>query len=252
MQRSIDFNCDVGESFGAWRMGDDAALLKFASSANIACGLHAGDPVVIQQTVALCQQQGVAIGAHPGLPDLQGFGRRTMALSDNEIYALVLYQIGALAGFVRAAGGELRHVKPHGALYHMANACLRTAEAVSDAVRAFSPHLKLYALAHAGLAETARLRGLHVIDEAFAERRYEADGSLTPRSHPDAEIHDVASATQQVVQLLTAGAVTARTGERLPMTARSICLHGDRPNTVAFAGSLRAAIEGAGWRVAPP
>lgn len=250
MRPSIDFNCDVGESFGPWRMGHDDELLPFASSANIACGMHAGDPVVIQQTITLCQQHGVAIGAHPGLPDLQGFGRRTLNMSAAEIHAFVLYQVSALAGMTGAAGAELHHVKPHGALYHMANERSDVATAVVDAILRVSPNLKLYAQAQSRLASIGQQAGAQVIEEAFAERRYEADGRLTPRDHPDAVIHDVDLATQQVAQLLTGEGITARTGERLRLRADTICLHGDRPDAVDFARRLRDAIDAAGWRVA--
>lgn len=252
MRPSIDFNCDVGESFGPWRMGQDDALLPFASSANIACGMHAGDPMVIQHTIGLCQQHGVAIGAHPGLPDLQGFGRRTLHMSATEIHAFVLYQVSALAGMARASGAEVQHVKPHGALYHMANEQAEVAAAITDAIRDVSPTLKVYAQAQSRFAQIAQQRGLCVIEEAFAERRYEADGRLTPRDHPDAVIHDVDLAAQQVGQLLVGDGLLARTGERLRLRADTICLHGDRPDALEFARHLRQAIEAAGWRVAAP
>jgi UPF0271 protein len=252
MRRQIDFNCDVGESFGDWRMGQDAALIPLASSANIACGFHAGDPLHIQATVALCLQHGVAIGAHPGWPDLQGFGRRALACSPAETYAFVLYQIGALAGFVSARGARLHHVKPHGALYNQAARDPTLAQAVAAAVRDFAPELILYALAGSALLEAGRAAGLRVAAEAFAERSYEADGSLTPRSLPGAVLHSFEAAEAQVLGLLARGEVIARGGETVAVQADTLCLHGDRADAVEFAQRLRASLAAAGLQVSAP
>ena len=252
MRRRIDFNCDVGESFGDWRMGDDAALIPLASSANIACGFHAGDPLHMRSAVKLCIEHGVAIGAHPGWPDLQGYGRRALAASAAETYAYVLYQIGALAAFVRAAGGRLHHVKPHGALYNQAARDPDLAEAVARAVFDFDPALKLYGLAGSALIGAARDLGLAPVGEAFAERAYEADGSLTPRSLPGAVLPDFAAAEAQVLGLIARGEVLARGGEVVRIDAETLCLHGDRPDAPDFARRLRASLAAAGVAIAAP
>jgi UPF0271 protein len=244
MRTRVDFNCDLGE--GA---GQDAALMPYLSSASIACGWHAGDAATMRASVALCVAHGVAIGAHPSFEDREGFGRRERAVSPDEAYELTLYQTGALAAFVRAAGATLHHVKPHGAFY---NQCAREpalADAVARAVRDFDPGLVLYGLANSALTTAGEALGLRVAHEAFAERRYERDGSLTPRSRPDAVIGDVDLAAQQVAQMLRAGRVTTREGGEIPIRADTICLHGDRPDAVPFAQALRAAIEATGGRV---
>lgn len=242
--RSIDFNCDLGEG-----CGDDAAILPSISSASIACGMHAGDPAAMQSTVALCVAHGVAVGAHPGYDDRAHFGRRAMPMTPAALHALVLYQIGALAGFARAAGTSLHHVKPHGALYNLAAVDRRAADAIAAAVCAFDSGVRLYALSGSVLADAGRAAGLCVLEEAFAERRYEADGTLTPRSRADAVIDDVDIAAHQVAGMLRAGTVVARTGETVAVHAHTICLHGDRPDAARFAARLRAAIEAAGFAV---
>lgn len=242
---TIDFNCDLGEG-----VGDDAALMPHISSASIACGWHAGDAATMRDTVALCVAHGVAIGAHPSLADREHFGRRTQETTADAAYALTLYQIGALAAFVRAAGATLHHVKPHGALYNMAARDSGLADAIARAVRDFDRNLILYGLAGSALCAAGMHLGLRVAHEAFAERRYERDGSLVPRGHPDAVIHDVDLAAQQVASMLRARCVVARTGEQVAIHADTICLHGDRPNAAAFAAALRAAIEASGFAVA--
>ncbi len=244
MKPAIDFNCDLGEG-----MGDDAALMPHISSASIACGWHAGDATTMQQTVALCVSHGVAIGAHPSLPDREGFGRRELPITPPQVHALTLYQIGALAAFTGAIGTRLHHVKPHGALYNLAARDRAVADAIAQAVRDFDPGLVLYGLARSELTTAGEALGLRVAHEAFAERRYERDGSLTARSESDAVIGDVDLAAQQVAQMLRARSVTARSGETVPIRADTICLHGDRPDAVAFAAALRRAIEGAGYAV---
>ena len=240
----IDFNCDLGEG-----IGDDAAILPFVSSASIACGFHAGSPQTMQATVALCLANGVAIGAHPAFQDRENFGRTAQDISANDAYALTLYQVAALDGFTRAAGARLRHVKPHGAFYNQAARDRDLAEAIATAVRDHDPRLILYGLAGSALTSAGETLGLQVAHEAFAERRYEADGTLTPRSLPDASIEDVATAAAQVRRILQHGAVIARTGERVPLRADSICLHGDRPDAPVFARGLRAAIESSGFTI---
>ena len=250
--RSIDLNADVGESYGAWRMGQDAELIPLVTSANVACGFHAGDPGTMQATVRLALAHGVAIGAHPSLPDLAGFGRRAMQVSPNEAYELVLYQVGALSGFVRAAGATLRHVKPHGALYNMAARERALADAIAEGVRAFDPGLILVGLSGSALVAAGRALGLHCADEVFADRRYEDDGTLTPRTRDDALIHDAGEARGQVLAMMREGAVTSRGGKRVPLRADTVCLHGDAPGAVAFARTLRAALAEAGFELRRP
>jgi 5-oxoprolinase (ATP-hydrolysing) subunit A len=248
---TVDLNCDMGESFGAWTMGQDQALLPYITSANIACGFHAGDPQVMQQTVAMALQQGVALGAHPGLPDLQGFGRREMQLSPREAYALVLYQTGALAAFAQAAGGELRHVKPHGALYNMAAANGSLAEAIAEAVWAFNPRLILFGLAGSELVKAGQQRGLTTAQEVFADRTYQQGGSLTPRSQPNALISDPLKAVQQVLGMLRKGSVTSLQGTEIPIQADTICIHGDGPHALSFARQLKTALQQEGIFLSP-
>lgn len=248
----IDLNCDLGESFGAWRMGEDAALLDLVSSANVACGFHAGDPTIMQRTVALAAARGVAIGAHVSLPDLQGFGRREMAVTPAEVHAMTLYQLGALHAFARATGTAVAHVKPHGALYNMAARDRALADAIADAVRAFDPALALFGLAGSALLDAGRAAGLRVVSEAFADRRYRADGSLQPRREPDAVIDDADAATAQALRMAQHGEVTAVDGQRVALKADTLCLHGDGTHAVDFARRLRAALEAAGLRIAAP
>ncbi|HZX69699.1 MAG TPA: 5-oxoprolinase subunit PxpA [Rhodanobacter sp.] len=250
--KRIDLNCDLGESFGAWCMGEDAALLELVSSANIACGFHAGDPVVMQRTVRLAAAHGVAIGAHVSLPDLQGFGRREMKVSANEVYALSLYQLGALHAFVRAAGTQLAHVKPHGALYNMAARDRALADAIAAAVHAFDSQLILFGLAGSALLDAGTARGLPVAAEAFADRRYLADGSLQPRSEAGAVIDDAGAATGQALAIARDGVTTAADGIRINLHADTLCLHGDGAHAVPLARRLRAVLEAADIRIAAP
>lgn len=250
--RFIDLNADLGESYGAWTMGQDTALLALVSSANIACGFHAGDPDVMARTVSQAVARGVALGAHPALPDRQGFGRRAMAVSPEEAHNLVLYQIGALAAFAHAAGTRLSHVKPHGALYNMAARDAPLAIAIAEAVQAFDPDLVLVGLAGSALISAGTGLGLPVAREVFADRRYEADGSLTPRSHPDALLHDADAAVAQVLRMVEQGEVVARDGSVVPVQADTVCLHGDGPEALVFAMRLREALDRRGIRVRAP
>lgn len=247
----IDLNCDMGESFGRYTLGDDAAMLDVVTSANVACGLHAGDPPVMQATVALAARKGVAVGAHPGYPDLQGFGRRAMALAPAEIEVTVLYQIGALAGFARAAAVSLVHVKPHGALYNVATHDQAVAEAIVHAVAAFDPGLIVVTLPDSALLHAAQAAGLRVACEGFADRAYREDGTLVPRSEPGAVIHDPALATARAIRMVTRGEVEAITGKVVPLCIDTLCIHGDTPGAVAIAAALRAALEAEGVAVAP-
>jgi UPF0271 protein len=248
--KTLDLNCDMGEGFGAWKMGDDAALLDHVTSANIACGFHAGDPGTIHRTVELALRKGVAVGAHPSLPDLQGFGRRRMNVSATETYDMVLYQIGALAGFATACGGKLAHVKPHGALYNMAAKDRRLAQAIAQAVKDFDPQLVLFGLAGSDLVRAGEQAGLTIANEVFADRTYQSDGSLTPRTQPDAMIHDAAAAIAQVRRMVSEGRVCSQQGSDLPVQPDTLCIHGDEPGAVEFARRIRAALDADGVRVA--
>lgn len=247
MTSAIDFNCDLGEG-----VGDDATILPFISSASIACGFHAGGPDLMRKTVELCGEHGVSIGAHPSFADRENFGRGAQSISSSEAYALTLYQIGALDAFVRAAGLRLNHVKPHGALYNQAARDRALADAIAAAVRYYDAGLILYGLADSALTAAGTAMGLQVAHEAFAERRYEADATLTPRSRDDASIEAAVEAAAQVTGLLRDGVVTARTGELVSLHADSICLHGDRADAASFARELRTAIESAGFDVRAP
>ena len=247
----LDLNCDMGESFGAWRMGDDEAVLAHVTSANIACGFHAGDARTMQRTVRLAHARGVAIGAHPSLPDLHGFGRREMRVTPEEVHGFVLYQVGALAGICRAEGARLHHVKPHGALYNMAARDAGLAEAIAHAVRDFDQQLVLYGLAGSELIRAARAAGLRAASEVFADRTYQADGSLTPRSRADAMIGDAASAVAQVERMVRRGEVVATDGTVVHIQAHTLCIHGDEPGAATFAREIRTALESGGVQVGP-
>jgi len=247
---NIDLNCDIGESYGAWSMGQDAQVMPWITSANIACGFHAGDFSTMQQTVALAKQHAVAIGAHVSLPDLQGFGRREMKVAPNEAYALTLYQIGALHAFAHAAGTRVAHVKPHGALYNMAARDRALADAIARAVHDFDPQLILIGLANSELPRAGQALGLRVAHEAFADRRYESQGSLTPRREPGAVIEDLNSAVTQAVKIVTKGKVDIRTGGMLELHADTICVHGDRPDAASFAQRLHETLKSAGISLA--
>jgi len=242
----IDLNCDLGESFGAYKIGKDEEVLSFISSANIACGFHAGDPHVINQTVQLAKKHGVAIGAHPGFQDLVGFGRRAMAVSPKDVYDLVLYQIGALAAFCKAHEVKLSHVKPHGALYNMAAIDTNLAEAIAKAVHIFDPTLSLYGLAGSKLIEAGEKYGLHTVSEVFADRTYQPDGTLTPRTQGDAVIDDSNVAIKQVLQMVNEQTVQTTTGEIIPIKADSICVHGDNDHALQFVQELRHALTNEG------
>ena len=242
MTRQIDLNCDLGESFGAWTMGADAAVMPYISSANIACGFHAGDPDTMRRTVDLAIRAKVAIGAHVSLPDLVGFGRREMRVTANEAHAITLYQVGALAAFVRAAGSRLAHVKPHGALYNMAARDASLADAIAGAVYAFDPSLRLVGLAHSELPRAGTRAGLAVAHEAFADRRYQDDGSLTPRDEAGAVIDEIDAAAAQARVIARGEPVATRSGGAIMVQADTICVHGDRPDAGEFARRLHGAL----------
>jgi len=248
--RSIDLNCDLGESFGAWSMGDDFAVLAHVSSINIACGFHAGDPQTMRRTVAQAVKLGVAIGAHPGLPDKVGFGRRELAISPADLYADTLYQIGALAAFVHAAGAQLRHVKAHGALYHMLEKQPALCDAFLAASKDFHPKIKVFGLSGGNLVRCAEKLGIGCAHEVFADRQYESDRSLTPR-HIEGAVHRSSDRQcQQLTQILQFNQVRTRQGQDIDIKADTVCLHGDSPNAAISAKALREAIEAAGFEIA--
>lgn len=246
---SVDLNCDMGESFGRYALGNDAEMMEYITSANIACGFHAGDPSVMRRTVRMAVQSGVSIGAHPGLPDLAGFGRRPMEVAAEEVYDMVTYQVGALQAFVKQEGGTLKHVKAHGALYNMAAADRRLADAIARAVHETDSSLILYGLAGSALIAAGRAMGLRTASEVFADRTYRDDGTLTPRNMPGSLIADPDRAVDQVLQMVREGAVSAASGRIIPIEADTVCIHGDGEHALSFAGSLRCALEREGIRV---
>ncbi|MGE0041122.1 MAG: LamB/YcsF family protein [Vicinamibacterales bacterium] len=246
---SIDLNSDLGEAFGPWPMGNDEALMTAITSANVACGFHAGDPSVMRRTVALASRHGVALGAHPGFPDLVGFGRREMAATPAEVEDLVLYQVSALAGIAGAAGRRLQHVKAHGALYNMACRDRALADALARAVAAADPGLILFGLPGSALLEAGRAAGLAVAAEAFADRAYEPDGSLASRRNPGSVIHDPDTVVARVVRMARDHEVIATDGSVIRFEADTICLHGDTAGAAALAGQIRRGLEAAGLAV---
>ncbi|MDT3496216.1 5-oxoprolinase subunit PxpA [Bacillus toyonensis] len=241
---TIDLNCDLGESFGAYKMGNDDEILPFVSSINVACGFHAGDPIVMRQTVEKALKHNVAIGAHPGFPDLIGFGRRNMNVSASEVYDYVLYQIGALDGFVKAAGAKMHHVKPHGALYNMAATDPAIADAIVKAISHMNPDLLLYGLANSeAFIRAAEKYNVTLVQEAFADRTYKQDGTLTSRTEKNALITDEDEAIKQVLQMVKEGYVEAVNGEKVTVQAQTICLHGDGKEAVQFAEKIYRTFE---------
>lgn len=245
----VDINCDLGESFGRYRLGEQEEILRYITSANIACGFHAGDPSVMRETVELAIKNNVQIGAHPGLPDLNGFGRREMKISWQEAYDLVVYQIGALQGFLTAKGAKMQHVKPHGALYNMAAVNEELADAIAKAVHDVSPELLLYGLASSQLTAAGEKYGLQTIHEVFADRTYRADGTLTSRSMKNALITDEAKAIAQIIEMVKEGTVTSVHHTKVALQAHSICVHGDGEHAVQFAKRARLELEQQGVAV---
>lgn len=248
----IDLNADLGEGFGIYAFGSDDELLRSISSANVACGFHAGDPHEMRKTVERCLERGVAIGAHPGLPDRLGFGRRDMRATPEEASDFVLYQTGALQAFVRAAGGTLRHVKLHGALYHMASTDEKLAEAIARGLRRLDDSLLVFGLPGSRLETAALASGLRFIPEGFADRAYLPDGGLAPRNLPGAVLLEEERVAAQAVALATRGEAATADGGSLKLAVRTICLHGDTPRAAAHASLVRQALSSAGVRIAPP
>lgn len=247
----MDINADLGEGFGHWRMGADEEVLPLVTSANLACGFHAGDAVTMRRAVALARRHGVVVGAHPGYPDLLGFGRRDMAASPKEITAWVLYQIGALAAVCRAERAEVRYVKPHGALYNRAAVDDAAADAIAEGVRLADPSLVLLGLAGSALIEAGARAGLRTAAEAFADRAYLSDGTLVPRGRPGAVIADDEAVARQALAIVRDGRVTTLDGGEHRLRADSICVHGDDPRAPALLRLIRERLAAEGVRVAP-
>ncbi|MDL4839195.1 LamB/YcsF family protein [Aquibacillus rhizosphaerae] len=235
---TIDLNCDIGEGYGNYQLGNDQEIVKYITSANIACGFHAGDPATMDATVKLAIKHNVRIGAHPGLPDLNGFGRRIMHITAKEAYQLITYQVGALFGFVKVNNSNLYHVKPHGALYNLAANDQEIAEAIAQAIYDIDSDLTLFGLSHSHLTKAGEKLGLKVAHEVFADRSYQEDGTLTPRTVTGALLTNDEQAMNQVIQMIKTGTATTMQGNKISIKADTICLHGDSPNTLPFVQQL--------------
>ena len=247
---NIDLNADMGESFGMYTMGDDAGFMPLISSSNIACGFHAGDPCVMRQTVALAKEQGTAVGAHPGLPDLQGFGRRTMDITLEELYCDLLYQIGALQAFLKAQGLPLHHVKPHGKLYGMAHLKEDVARTLCTVIRDVDDGLFLYCMQKGVLAEMANDLGIRTVFEIYSDLDYDADGNLVISRHHQAQ--SPADAAARVLRMVRDGKVTTTAGHDIAISGSSVCVHSDSPNAVAIVSAVRAALRENGYEIVAP
>ncbi|UWR95469.1 LamB/YcsF family protein [Phaeobacter inhibens] len=246
MSKTVDLNADMGESFGPWTMGDDAALLDVVSSANIACGFHAGDPDVMAATMALARDHGVGIGAHPGFDDLQGFGRRQMQVPQDTLANMIRYQLAAAQGMARAAGTEVRHLKLHGALSNMACVDHGMARTCYEAALDLDPDLIIMVLAATAMEEVVRELGCNWCGEIFADRAYNDDGTLVDRSLPGAVIHDPEIAGPRILKMVAEGAIITESGARIPTAIDTICLHGDTPTAVQLARSVRQSLSDGG------
>jgi len=247
----VNINSDLGESFGPWVMGNDAEVLKIVRSANVACGFHASDPTVMVDTVKLCVQNGVSIGAHPGFADLQGFGRRAINLTVKELEANIAYQLGALQAIAALHGARVTHIKPHGMMGNMSAESAEMSEAICRATRAIDRDIIFLAQANTEQGKAARKAGLRVAEEVFADRTYTDAGFLTPRKEPNAMIKDAAQAVAHVRRMVDEQAIYSTLGKRLPCQVDSICVHGDGPTAVTVAQAVRDGLEGAGIRVVP-
>lgn len=239
----MDLNCDMGESFGTYELGYDELAMPYVTSINVACGFHASDPDNMAKTVLLAKKHGVAVGAHPGYPDLVGFGRRSMALTPEEVKNAVIYQIGALDAFCKAAGIRLQHVKVHGALYNNAEKDLTVATAIAKAIKAVDPSLYMLCLANSQMGVAAKQEGVPFVEEAFADRAYTEEGSLVSRKVEGSVIHDINEVVTRVVRMVTEKTVVAITGKVIPIQAQTICVHGDTPGAVDMVKAIRAALE---------
>ena len=245
----VDLNSDLGESFGAYKIGRDGDVIPLVSSANIACGFHAGDPLVMAKTVELCAKNGVAVGAHPGFPDLVGFGRRNMTVSPAEAQAMVTYQVGALYGFCKANGVKMQHVKPHGALYNMAAKDEKLAEAICNGILAVDDSLILLGLANSQMLMQAKKLGLSCAAEVFADRAYEDDGTLVARGKPGAMITDEQEAVKRVIGMIKNKSVTSINGKEIGICPDSICVHGDSDHALLFVQKIRKALSEEGIQI---
>ncbi len=251
MHRQIDLNADLGESYGPWQMGDDPAMLDLVSSANIACGGHAGDPEVMHRTLDLAHQRGVVIGAHPGYPDREGFGRRIIPMPAPELARMIAAQIGALQGVAALSGAQVRYVKPHGALANLAAADREVADALAQAIARLPGDLAVLAISGTALEAAARQHGLRVFAEIYADRGYQSNGQLVPRSQPGAMIHDPLEAAARLMRYLETGLMPTVDGSEIPLEVHSVCVHGDSPGAVEMARHLRQHLSGAGIAVRP-
>ncbi|MBH0231241.1 LamB/YcsF family protein [Halobacillus yeomjeoni] len=238
----VDLNCDMGEGYGKYTIGNDEEIMKYITSANIACGFHAGDPAIMRRTVQLAAEHDVGIGAHPGLPDLSGFGRRMMDISPKEAYDMVVYQIGALQGFVQAEGVTLQHVKPHGALFNMAAKQRELADAIAQAIKDVDSNLILFGLAGSELVHAGKNAGLNTASEVFSDRTYQEDGSLTSRRDPDALITDHEQAVSQVIRMIKEKKVMTLQEKDIDIDAQTVCIHGDGEHAVDFASYITQAL----------
>ncbi len=250
MSKKLNLNSDLGESFGAWEMAGDDAMLGIVNSANVACGYHAGDPLVMIKTVTRANENGVSIGAHPSFPDLQGFGRRRMDIPAAELEAMLIYQIGALDACARAQGTQVTHVKPHGALSNIACADRKVADAVARAVHRLDPRLILLAPAASQMALAGQALGLTIVEEIFADRAYLDDGNLVPRSQPGAMIHGAEASLAHVMRMVEESALISINGKRIPVNPQSICVHGDNAEAVEVAQAIRDGLAKAGYTLA--
>ncbi|MFJ7754770.1 LamB/YcsF family protein [Peribacillus muralis] len=239
----VDLNCDLGESFGTYRMGNDKEILDYVTSVNVACGFHAGDPSVMRETVQLALEKGVRIGAHPGLPDLMGFGRRNMNIAPQEAYDIVVYQIGALNGFLQSEGGSMQHVKPHGALYNMAARNEALSLAIAEAIYKVNRELILFGLSGSELIRAGEAVGLRTASEVFADRTYQEDGSLTTRLEKHALLENDEDAAAQAIRMVKEGKVMSQQGSDVPLRADTICIHGDGAHALTFAQHVKNSLE---------
>jgi 5-oxoprolinase (ATP-hydrolysing) subunit A len=246
---TVDLNCDMGESFGSYKMGRDEEILDYITSANIACGFHAGDPSTMKKTVRMALSKEVGIGVHPGLQDLSGFGRRNMDISPEEAYDLVTYQIGALYAFVKSEGGNLQHVKPHGALFNMASKDAKLSEAIAEAIYKIDPELILFGLAGSELVKAGKKVGIRSAHEVFSDRTYQEDGTLTSRRLPDALIKDHETAVNQVIRMVKDNKVKSLQGTDVSIQADTICIHGDGEKALEFAQYISTALNEAGIKI---
>ncbi len=246
----VDLNADLGESFGAYTIGMDADVLTYITSANVACGFHAGDPLVMEKTVKLAAERGTAVGAHPGYPDLMGFGRRNLKVKPEEAKAYIKYQVGALMAFTKAQGIQMQHVKPHGAFYNMAAVDEKLATAICEGIYEVDPSLILLGLAGSAHIRAAKAVGLRAASEVFADRAYMEDGTLVPRTMPGAMVHDRELAIARTVRMVKEGCVEAITGKIIPIQADSICVHGDNPDALGFVNKIRDTLISEGVTIA--